>query len=88
MGVSGLVSQGSPAAGMFVETADRMPPQGDGVVGVPCVVRMPCGPVGPVITRSTHAFSFSARATVRYGGNSGGPLDVDTVGVPGDWGYR
>lgn len=88
MGVSGLVSRSSRAAGIFVETADWMPSRGDGVVGAPCLMKMPCGSVGLVMRTSMHAISFSARATVRYRENSGGPRDVDTVGVPGDWGYR
>lgn len=72
MGVSGLVSRGSRAA----------------VVGVSCSVGMQHGPVGSAITRAVRGIPLSARATARYGGNPGGPRDVDTVGVPGDWGYR
>lgn len=87
MGVSGLVSRSSRAAGLFVETTDRMPSR-DCVVGVSCSVRMPRGPVDLVMTSSIHATLLSAEATVRYRGNSGGVWDVDTVGVPGDWGYR
>lgn len=88
MGVFGLVSRGSRAAGMFVETAGRVASQENCVVGVSCSVRMPHEPVGLVITRAVHGIPLSERATARYGANSGETRDVDTVGVPGDWGYR
>lgn len=59
MGVSGLVSQGSRAARMFVQMAELAPSRENNVPRL-------------------HSPARTRRA----------PVGADTVGVPGDWGYR
>lgn len=88
MGVSGLVSWGSRAAEMILETADQVPSWRSSVVGQHCSVRLRRGPVGSVTTNDIHVIPLPSRSTASCSGNFGGPIDVDTVGVPGDWGYR
>lgn len=84
MGVSGLVSRGSRGARMFVEAANPVPLRKNSSVGKRCLVR----PVGSVLTRTLRIIPVSVKPTATRGRNSGGVWDVDTVGVPGDWGYR
>lgn len=84
MGMSGLVSRGSRGARMFVEAADPVPSQKNSLAGKHCSVI----PVGSVRTRTLRIIPVSVKPTATRRGNSGGVWDVDTVGVPGDWGYR
>lgn len=84
MGVSGLVSRSSRAARMPIGTAGQVTSQGNSVVGVRGSVR----PVDSVLTCTVHSILMPGKPTATRGEISGGAWHVDTVGVPGDWGYR
>ncbi len=77
MGVSGLVSRGSRAAGKFVELTDRVVSPGHGNISAE---------LRSMSKHDVQAVSLPVVGAAGRGEHAGGLSEE--VGVPGDWGSR